>query len=746
MSRIRKRGRIAGLLAAMQLVMGAALLVGSGAGVGAAAAAGSAATVSPEGVGAAGMAATVSSDAVPAAAGSASGKGQGTPQIYSVRFANTEDSLNGRVASRQQYWEIADYWDVSGASITLDYQVTPLAVVEESSATLTVNGVKLHSFRPQVKDGSKQRLRVEVPKELLVQGSNVLSIEANTRTGERIELCTPEDSRDNWLQLYETSRIDVKYQWRPIKASIGDFSERFEGMDTVRAGAGAIAVPEDSLPAELESAVYALSGYAKGNTLKDKTIPLLAFGDARLADKGLVVAIGLYDRLPDELLKQLGTEQEAALAGGKAILTLVDVGQRPTLIITSKEEKMLVRAGRFAANRELMAQADRATVVVGEDTAVASPTAAASRTVALTETGDKLTGVSHQERTYFIRLPANRSLADNSKLSLDFRYAKNLDFSRSMVTVLVDDKPIGSKRLSEAVANGDQLKLPIPKNLDISGNFAVTVAFDLELEEVVCAANQQGQMPWAYVTKDSILQLNTKDRTELLLSNYPYPFLRDGMYNQVGVVVPKDRDTYVYEAISNLFNLLGQSAESNMGEVRFYEGDTAAAEELKDRNLIAIGSYPSNKVIRETNDKLYFRYAEDGSGFVSNEKMSIEKEYGKRIGSLQLLESPYADGHGFMAVTGASSELAAMASKLVATESNVWKVYGDGVLVDRDGGLNAFRFKVKAEQGEPELVDELLERGDVLKFTVAAVLVMVMVLLSLLFLYRKYRKIGGERE
>ncbi|MDG0811669.1 cellulose biosynthesis cyclic di-GMP-binding regulatory protein BcsB [Cohnella rhizosphaerae] len=446
------------------------------------------------------------------------------------------------------------------------------------------------------------------------------------------------------------------------------------------------------------------------------------------------MAVAKRDRLPANLRALI---PDASL-GDKAVIRLVDANGQPSLVVTSDNAELLVKAGKLIGNAALLAQLSGPVKEVTENTEVASPAPSITKLISLTDAGDQITGVNHRTKDYFIALPANRSVAEASKLSLRFRYAKNLDFDRSLVTVLVNGKPIGSKKLTEALADGDSLNLTIPKNMNLSGNFTITAAFDLELKNDSCMLPQD-QMPWAFIDADTMLQLNTKDRTELLFNNYPYPFLRDGIYNQVGVVLPKTRDGNTYRTIGNLFNLLGQYAEGNAGEVRFFGADVTA-DQLKDRNVIAIGSYADNPVIRDANKNLYFKYDAAGTGFVSNEKMSIDEEYGKRIGSLQLIVSPYESGHGLLAVTGAESRYAYLASKLIASESTLWKVYGDGAVTDMDGEIHAYRFKIEAAPDQPSAVADILDRGDVLAFTVAAVSVLLLVLLSLILLIRKHRR------
>ena len=58
---------------------------------------------------------------------------------------------------------------------------------------------------------------------------------------------------------------------------------------------------------------------------------------------------------------------------------------------------------------------------------------------ALSPTDTTLTGSGHQQAVFFVKLPMDRTNADGSQIKLNLRYAKNLDFSRSLVTASVDD-------------------------------------------------------------------------------------------------------------------------------------------------------------------------------------------------------------------------------------------------------------------------------------------------------------------
>ncbi|GLX70383.1 cellulose biosynthesis cyclic di-GMP-binding regulatory protein BcsB [Paenibacillus glycanilyticus] len=664
-------------------------------------------------------------------AGVYSASASGAQKTYETPMPET--SLLGTNAYAQQFFQVPEYWKVSGASFRLDYQVSQLTLNDMSVVTLKLNGNPFYTIRPGTGSGKVSR-NIGIPLEYLKSGVNELTIEGTIQTKvKENQICAPIEERGSWLQIFDSSGINVNYDLKPVGASIRDFNRHFTGMDTMQDGLAAVFVAEEGDLNEMEAAVYALSGLTGSNASNTTVIPLLPYSAENANNKPLGVLVGLAQHLPADIRAKLN---KASLQD-QALIQLIQSGSASLLVVTSDNEELLKKAGRFVGNAALMEQLASSSKLVDKTTDVDTPALSISRYFPLTGSGDTVTGPSHREKNYFISLPSNRSVAEASKLSLDFRYATNLDFNRSMVTVLVNNVPIGSKKLSAERAGGDNLELTIPKNLGISGNFTITTAFDLELQNTLCTGNEQ-QMPWAFVSPDSMLQLNTKDRTDMLFNNYPYPFLRDGSYNRVAVVLPQTQDNYTYAAVSNLFNLMGQYAASNTGEIRFYT-DKVAESELKDRQIIAIGSYANNRYIRDNNNKLYFQYDKTGEGFLSNEKISIEEGYGKRIGTLQLIDSPYGKGHGFLAVTGSSSEYAYLASKLLGQAGNLYKIYGDGAMIDKDGQIHAYRFKKEAEPEAPPVLTQVIDRSDVVTFIIAIMLVLVLVLVSLVFLVRKHR-------
>ncbi len=657
---------------------------------------------------------------------------------YTVPFVKEEVSLSGSAASTETAFQLPSYWEVGRVRLMLEVQVSQVSRKEWSTVTLFINGQPFYSFHPETGAETGQRLDISVPGGLLVQGSNSLRLQTELRSYADDQVCQEEAEVGHWLRIGSSSRIETEYTLRPVEDSIRDFNARITGPDAVAAGRSLVALPAEPKPADWEAAVYALTGFARTNLLTENAIPLLPYTAEQLQNKDYVAVIGLYDSLPQEL-------KEAAVAGlqsppdleQQGIIRLVNVQDRAILIVTSRSPELLVKAGRLVANQEQMGQAAGNTFFIDASSDVSKPAEGFTREIRLSENGDELIGPFHQERSYYIAMPGNLELGDASKISLAFRYAENLNFDRSLMTVKINGVPIGSKKLHKELAQSDRAVFTVPGDVAVTGSFTVTVAFDLEMDFNACAANRK-ETPWAYITKESLLQLQTRQGTDLLLNHYPYPFIQDGQFASVSVILPDRRDNELYRTVGNLFHLLGRYAIGNMGEIRFTQA-SASPEELKDRNLIAIGSFRDNAVIRTQNDKLYFRYSNDGSRFVSNEKISLEAGYASTIGTLQLLPSPYGNG-GMLVVTGVEPESIFRASRLLAGEEVRWKIYGDGVFTDRDGRIQPYRFKKAAASKPLTGLDEILQRQDVVTFTAAAVIVLALVLVSLILLVRKHTK------
>lgn len=657
-------------------------------------------------------------------------------QTFITEFQQADQSLTGPISSQTVYFQVLDYWNVDQAQINLDYQVSQLTKRERSNLTFVINGAKFHSFELTASENDKQHVELTIPKELLKTGVNTLLIQGSVSTIDDEDVCRITTTPADWLHLFKSSNVGILYRNQELTDSIKDFHKRFSGIDSIAHRQVAVLVAGKAEPSELESATYVLSSYAKIENKDDEAIPVAQLTDEEFNQVPYQIIIGLYDNLPADLQKEVAEKE----LGNDAQLKLINKDQQHILLVTAKSGEALIKGSRFIANSQLMSEVAQSEKTVGQDTLTDTPAIESEKLFHLNDQGEKLVGPFHQEKQFFVSLPSNRSIASNSEIYLKFRYSENLDFNRSLVTLSINGIPIGSQKLTLDKAGDDELIITVPKDLEVAGDFTLTVAFELEIQDLPCTPRQD-QMPWAFIAPESAMTIHTKDRQDLVFANYPYPFLREGSYNQVAVLLPEKVDQNIYRSITALFNLLGRYAQDNTGDVIFVNaGTTVPDNTLKANNLIVLGSYQDNTVVKDLNTKLFFRYDDKGERLVSNEKISIESQYGTEIGSGQLIFSPYEEGKGILVLTGATSRGVYLSAQKLSSQEKISQHPEDGFIVDKDGTVNSFRFKKELAKESDSTSAKLANNSLLVTYLGVLIFVAGTLIAGLTFIVTKHRK------
>ena len=649
---------------------------------------------------------------------------------FTQPFQNVTSSLTGTAVKATMYFTRIDYWDVQKATFNLNYQITQLENSESSDLTVAVNGVKFFSWRPS-NTTEKQTQTIDIPLELL-SGSNTLTIEGQIINGEGSDSYKLVQTPANWLTIYDGSNINFQYDIQLPEDTIHSFYNHFAGADTIANQHSTILVPTDATPAELSAASYALTGIARIITTSENYLPIQSLSDEEALDKPYLLIVSLYDNLPETYKKEI----DGGALDTQAALKFFNSTKQHVLVVTSKDDKLLMDAGRYVANQELMTQTEKEEKWIDEETQTFTSSLEFDGNIPLTSTGDQLAGSYHQEQVYFVDLPVDRNNANGSALDLRFKYADNLNFDQSLVTVYVNDIPIGSQKLRSDKANGDQLQLNFPDDLEIADAFVVKVAFDLNVDNPEVLRNSQ--TPWALIENTSNVFIKTEESNDALFANYPNILIKNQTFADLGIVLPEKLDTNYFKALSNVLNLLGNYTQSNTGDVTFYQKEPSKTE-LASHNLIVLGTPSDNPLIKSMNNELYFQYSDDFKTFVSNEKLSIESDYGKTIGTAQLLFSPYNGEAVSLVLTGVSSENVYLASTQLKSQANTSVYQGDSVVVDSNYRRYDYRFKKQASSDEEEsLVSRIISRKDAVLYTVVFILAVVMVGLVLYFIIKRY--------
>lgn len=654
-------------------------------------------------------------------------------------------SMKGLFSSVQETFWISDDWDVETVTLHLEYRATQLADTDLSSLTLAINDAYFYSLRPEDNLGKRHALDISVPREFLQEGYNNIRIDGYMRT-DNTEPCVDDVSSANWLDIFAESNIAVQFDKNVFVTSIQSFYKRFFDVDSLRFGESVFVIPDTSQPAELNAALLGIAGISNQTIYPDDYFPLLTLSDPDVSKSKNRIIIALYDQLPEDyrsLADQNGINEE------DAVLFLQNQGSETnTLIITAKNDVALINAGRMLGNSELMKQVNEPRKLLGKNEDIKTDVYEAETYINFAgANGTYFNGAFRQVKEFAISYPANRSLSDASEFYLNYRYSENLDFDRSLMTVFINDIPVGSRKLSPEMAGGDQALIPIPTDIDISGAFQVKVAFDLEIKDLYCTT-RQGDMPWAYLTPETMVKINSAANQDLVLENYPAPFISDYRFNSVSLVVPDQLDGQTANLLAKMVRVMGRYTKGNTGELTvFYpEGIDQAA---IDSNIVAVGTYQNNSFIKNNNDQLYFKFNTDGSHFLSNEKLVIDPTYGKNLASVQLLESLYNKlGRATLVVTGPTTKSLANIDNSLGQVKNLGRLSGDGLVVDENDNVLSHRFKAPKNPAIA-VVQQIAVNQETQIFIIFSVMILILLAAGIILIIRKngiqFKK-GGWRK
>lgn len=655
---------------------------------------------------------------------------QNDKNFMSEQKFQTEHFMTGLFSQEIESFFLEE-WEIEQISLQLQYSTTQLVQKEVSDFTISLNGVRFYSTHLDSTNGKKEILTIPIPKEFLKQGRNELTLEGYLRVTESFP-CADDVSSANWMNIFSDSIVSILYKPQIKLETISDFYKAFSSVTASDYEMSAVVVNSNNTNGEMAAAIEIFSG-TKGNSENSQnSVELMDFSNEQWKTKQYIIVVSRYENLPLEYQAYFSKEEKLLLENNAGI-KLVPTKEHDFLFVTGNNETAFQTAAKAFQNSDWMAQlqGDFHSIFPKEDIFIRE-TEQNKNDFILTEQGTTVQGLFTQKADFYIPFSPNKKIGSASELYLSIRYAENLNFARSLVTVFLNDKPIGSHKLTLEQAQKDNFVLAIPNDLDISGNFKLTIAFELQVEDLWCT-KREGETPWAFITKDSLLHLNTIEVSELLFENYPSPFIKNGNWNDLVFVLPDTMTNTDYETLSTMLVALREFLTGNKGNIAVQKASQIT--NLENKQVITLGTFQNNAYIQKLNHSLFFSFDEKGTTILSNEKKAIEAFYGSQLGTVQLLDN---QGFGILVATGCTEKGMKDAVSYLGKKEEFWKLKGDGYIAFED---DFFQYQFKKENSSlPVINKQLLKRSDLTMFTVMIFSVISILLLTMWFMFLKYRR------
>ncbi|WP_283592967.1 cellulose biosynthesis cyclic di-GMP-binding regulatory protein BcsB [Paraclostridium bifermentans] len=671
----------------------------------------------------------------------------------SLIFADNEDvkaykfqddvTINGVIGSTERFFNVSQNWDVKDLKLNLVYTKSELLDVNYSTITVFINGEPVSSKRLDGDRKYQDKWQVNIPKELVKPGYNSISIKAYKTISDKI--CRDDSNTANWLVIHKQSDIELNYSLKSNSNEIKDYNSTFTNIGNEEYVDTTFVLPDKYNSNELSS-IMNLS-LNMGQKLKADNFKLDVKLKSNLKEynNNIIYVGGTNDTSTDFL--NLLSNDEKNQAKNKAVIKQVispfNKDKRMILII-SDNSKALKNATKLICNNDLLNELNSSSFIIDENKDVSDIKKDTKNKLTLNDLGYNdflLKGPFSQETNFDVSIPKNKISTAGSILNLKFRYAKNLDFERSLVTVYVNDKPISSKKLSLEKADNDNLEVNLPTDVLGKNYYKIKVEFNLELKDLMCVTRDTDN-PWAYILDSSFIKFDFKDNDSLNFKSYPYPFIDNQQANDINVVVSKNLNSSDLSNIANIIGNMGRDAVYNTGNLNVLT-DSEFLNTNKKGNLIVIGTPDDNSILKDINKDLYIKFDKNFSGFENNDKIKfLDDKYSKQLSTIQLINSPYSKSNSAIIVSSLDKNSLSSSVRYLSDNNLTRDLKGDAAVVNRDGGIQDISFKENnTRDGEPEdnSAKFKLEKSS-LTFVLIAGFLFSTVIISAILLILKYRK------
>lgn len=671
----------------------------------------------------------------------------------SLVFADNEDvkaykfqddvTINGVIGSTERFFNVSQNWDVKDLKLNLVYTKSELLDVNYSTITVFINGEPVSSKRLDGDRKYQDKWQVNIPKELVKSGYNSISIKAYKTISDKI--CRDDSNTANWLVIHKQSDIELNYSLKSNSNEIKDYNSIFTNIGNEEYVDTTFVLPDKYNSNELSSIMNLSLNMGQKLKADNFKLDVKLKSNLKESNNNIIYVGGTNDTSTDFL--NLLSNDEKNQAKNKAVIKQVISPfnkEKRMILIISDNGKALKNATKLICNNELLNELNSSSFIIDETKDVSDIKKDTKNKLTLNDLGYNdflLKGPFSQETNFDVSIPKNKISTAGSILNLKFRYAKNLDFERSLVTVYVNDKPISSKKLSLEKADNDNLEVNLPTDVLGKNYYKIKVVFNLELKDLMCVTRDTDN-PWAYILDSSFIKFDFKDNNSLNFKSYPYPFIDNQQANDINVVVSKNLNSSDLSNIANIIGNMGRDAVYNTGNLNVLT-DSEFLNTNKKGNLIVIGTPDDNSILKDINKDLYIKFDKNFSGFENNNKIKfVDDKYSKQLSTIQLINSPYSKSNSAIIVSSLDKNSLSSSVRYLSDNNLTRDLKGDAAVVNRDGGIQDISFKennTRDEEAEDNSAKFKLEKSS-LTFVLIAGFLFLTVIISAILLILKYRK------
>ncbi len=591
-------------------------------------------------------------------------------------------------------------------SMTVVFQTSHTILPKEGSMTVVLNGNPVASRFIDVAANTTTWV-VPVPVKYTKTGYNEIRVVTRQRTSEGP--CRDVDDAGNWVRLLTSTKLHLV---RKEMDSFPLYSYPFPYLDPIanETVAGAWTVSQNATASELSTLFGIASDWGKREPLK--ALPI----HVNMGDSGYSIGV-------------------AAGQGAAGSGTLQVSGSK--LGVSGGDATGMDYSRLALANPELVAQMEggSATITSKPENATIEETSKMG-TFTLRELGYPsmtLAGSYQQRTTLTVKRPLRSDLGKESLIRFKFRHSASLFPRRSVLSVSLNNVPIGSARLDQSNIAGGVLiaKIPVSELAKNSWTFEIGAYHDLEL---VDCSKVYDDIAWTVIEGTSEFVLSPgKLLGRPYLENFPYMTTSDGHVTNPGTMRLSASPSA--QQLSVAAEVAARAGQSNRYPMSW--GVTKGTESSKADagSSVLIGYFNETERFNAVKKDLLVWPA--GGKFEMQKSVHLLPSAMEGGVLVQAVPSPYKAGSVLYVVMAQDDEALKRFGNIISDPKRIDELAGEAVLITRQGRVVSLMQKNPAEL-ERELNTERDRYTQPMKWS--AGLLAFMVLGVLLWIVGQFRK------
>lgn len=587
--------------------------------------------------------------------------------------------LNGVESSSIIYFYVDKNWIMSkDPYFELSYVKSQEDTTKQSTISILINDIPIYSEFIK----NKKLQKINIPVKYILEGYNKLEIKSYNRITD--DLCGDDENPGNWLTIDKDSYINIEYEYKNKNISLKNFPYPY--LKTGRAQVNDNVIMINQIPSEQEIRAVAMLSAIFGSKEKFANINTqIDYIDNINKYDTNIIYISETNNLSQDYKKYFGQEDKNT-AVIKQIVN--ESNNKKILFIIFNNETAMENALISLLDENILKQLDDYEIISNE---LKIPIKEQKKSnITLKELGYSetlLEGLSEGEVSYDIRIPSSWELQESANIILKYRYSKAIDFDKSIVTILINNIPIGSKQLDEEKANDDIIQINIPKEFLNDKIYNISFKFNMYLKDLECAARVDKNV-WAYVLDTTTINLPHQNKKNYSLENYQSNFIKNNEFDDLVFIIPSNPTKVQINSVCDISAYIGH--EIKYIDRMYVKKTDNLTEELLTNNIILISSVENGyELIKNVNEHLHIKYEEDSHKIQSSDKITLIEDTRTYAASIQVVKLPENQKKALLAVTSTKDMQLNNAVEYLTNSKYAAELIGKVAVMNENGIINS---------------------------------------------------------